>query len=638
MAQKAANPGKNKGKSSSVNQVQGKKNLPLWFALGCAVLAFLLYANTLGFSYVLDDFSLIKENLLTQKGISGLPEIFKSSYRSGYYLPDNDLYRPLSKAMFAIEWELAPNSPELSHWVNVLIYASIGFLLYRLLFSITNNNTWLSLVIALLFITHPLHTEVVSNIKSRDELLSFLFFLLMSLASLKYLSGERWWYLVGTGLSFALALLSKESSIVFAVAVPLLVWFFTNTEFKKIGLVGGWFLMIALCFLFLRWKILGAAPGGIQASVMDNLLMATKDRGLQFTTAIALLGLYIKLFFIPHPLVSDYSFNQIALMGWGDWHFILTSIVLLGMVVWGMYEWKKQSLVAYGIVFMAITVALISNVVIFIGTSFGERLMFTPLLGFCLIAGFYSHKLILKNKNIGLVIVTGVLFLFSIKTVSRNLAWKDNYTLHSTDVLLSPNSARAHFYYGNIISQDEYLNKIKDPVLRRATMDTALSEMRWTLRIYPAYADAFHKIGKLYLDLERFDSAGVYYAKALALNPWNSMYLNNYGNVLFHLGKLNEAKDAFEKSLLSNPNQTDALSNLGSVYGTLGQDLLNKNQVEEGRRNLKLAIDAFNKVIGIAPNYAPAYYMAGITFRTLGDEANAKAYIAKANAINPAYH
>ena len=223
MAQKAANPGKNKGKSSSVNQVQGKKNLPLWFALGCAVLAFLLYANTLGFSYVLDDFSLIKENLLTQKGISGLPEIFKSSYRSGYYLPDNDLYRPLSKAMFAIEWELAPNSPELSHWVNVLIYASIGFLLYRLLFSITNNNTWLSLVIALLFITHPLHTEVVSNIKSRDELLSFLFFLLMSLASLKYLSGERWWYLVGTGLSFALALLSKESSIVFAVAVPLLV-------------------------------------------------------------------------------------------------------------------------------------------------------------------------------------------------------------------------------------------------------------------------------------------------------------------------------------------------------------------------------------------------------------------------------
>ena len=184
MAQKAANPGKNKGKSSSVNQVQGKKNLPLWFALGCAVLAFLLYANTLGFSYVLDDFSLIKENLLTQKGIAGLTEIFKSSYRSGYYLPDNDLYRPLSKAMFAIEWELAPNSPELSHWVNVLIYASIGFLLYRLLFSITNNNTWLSLVIALLFITHPLHTEVVSNIKSRDELLRFLFFLLMSLARL----------------------------------------------------------------------------------------------------------------------------------------------------------------------------------------------------------------------------------------------------------------------------------------------------------------------------------------------------------------------------------------------------------------------------------------------------------------------
>src|SRR5947209_1981432 len=88
-----------------------------------AAVAFLLYANTLNHQYVLDDYSLIIENTMTQKGVKAIPEIFKTGYRSGYHSIDVQLYRPLSKAMFAVEWQLAPNKPELGHWINVLLYA-----------------------------------------------------------------------------------------------------------------------------------------------------------------------------------------------------------------------------------------------------------------------------------------------------------------------------------------------------------------------------------------------------------------------------------------------------------------------------------------------------------------------------------
>src|SRR4051812_6682615 len=77
---------------SSADQTNKTK---LSIALIIAVLGFLIYSNSLNYEYTLDDFSLIKENFQTKKGTAALKDIFSTSYRAGYYLPDNDLYRPL---------------------------------------------------------------------------------------------------------------------------------------------------------------------------------------------------------------------------------------------------------------------------------------------------------------------------------------------------------------------------------------------------------------------------------------------------------------------------------------------------------------------------------------------------------------
>ena len=76
-------------KKNQKAKVKKKKKEPISFyskswlwGLAIAALGFLLYANTLGHDFALDDFSAIKENFVTKKGVSGIPTIWKEHYLS----------------------------------------------------------------------------------------------------------------------------------------------------------------------------------------------------------------------------------------------------------------------------------------------------------------------------------------------------------------------------------------------------------------------------------------------------------------------------------------------------------------------------------------------------------------------------
>src|SRR6185503_709919 len=113
---------------------------------------------------------------VVKQGTSSIPLIFKTSYRFGYRAGDDELYRPIPLAVFATLWQYFPDNPFPFHLVNVLLYALSAFVLYKVLRRIfAGYHSLLSFAATLLFIAHPLHTEVVSNIKSLDEIASFLF-------------------------------------------------------------------------------------------------------------------------------------------------------------------------------------------------------------------------------------------------------------------------------------------------------------------------------------------------------------------------------------------------------------------------------------------------------------------------------
>ena len=98
----------------------------IWIA---AIFAAVLYLNTANFDYALDDYASIIENRSTQKG--DLKEIFKTSYRYGAYMASDELYRPIPKSIFAIQWSLSPNNAHLGHWTNIFLYSILAIVVFN---------------------------------------------------------------------------------------------------------------------------------------------------------------------------------------------------------------------------------------------------------------------------------------------------------------------------------------------------------------------------------------------------------------------------------------------------------------------------------------------------------------------------
>ena len=155
----------------------GKYPLRLKLVILLGIISCLVYANTLKNGFVLDDGAIITGNSLVKKGIPAIPEILSTPYHHGQFSKtSNDLYRPLSLVMFATEYQLFKEHPLPFHLINILLFTCCVILLFFFLDALfERKKTAAAFIASLLFALHPIHTEVVANIKSRDELLCFFF-------------------------------------------------------------------------------------------------------------------------------------------------------------------------------------------------------------------------------------------------------------------------------------------------------------------------------------------------------------------------------------------------------------------------------------------------------------------------------
>ncbi|MGI8893890.1 MAG: glycosyltransferase family 39 protein, partial [Bacteroidia bacterium] len=258
-----------------VNQIHKKPVSKLLLASIIAIFSFLLYANTLGHNYTVDDVTVITSNKIVQKGVDGIGEIFSTPYRKGYWDRNENMYRPLSVVMFALEWEMAPNKPWLGHLMNVLLYSLTGFLIFYALAGLLNNyknHLAIAFASAMLFAAHPIHTEVVANIKSRDEILALLFCVLSGFSFVKYFDINKIGWLIISIFSFALALFSKENAITFLVIFPLTVYFFRNNSIKRNIIFSSLFIIPVVLYFAVRYSVLNHLGAHEQVMLINNSL------------------------------------------------------------------------------------------------------------------------------------------------------------------------------------------------------------------------------------------------------------------------------------------------------------------------------------------------------------------------------
>ncbi len=592
-----------------------------------------VYANTLRNGFVLDDEVAITTNSLVQKGISAIPRILTTPYHFGTYNSANDLYRPLSLVLFAIEHQVFGVTPLPYHLVNILLFCSCIIVLFRFLSAILKpSQSGIVCLSCLLFALHPIHTEVVANIKSCDELLCFLFSFLSLYQFYQYATNGTISKLIFGTLFYFLSLLSKETSITFIIIVPVIFSFYINSDKKRIIHICIMALVAALAYLALRYVILTSHNANNIAKILpeDNALaLEGLSASTRIATAIFILGIYIKLLLIPYPLVCDYSLGSIPFTDFSNVWVLLTTAILLLLVIYAIVSLlkRKQNVLVLAILFFIISISLFSNIPFLIGTTMGERLLFLPSIAFCIaLPAFVSRIPGLSGntpdskRNINIVfLVIGI--CYSVITVARNAEWADNYTLYTADIKKSPEAAKLNQWYAA-----ELLKKVKesnDPGEKQRLRDEAAACLTKALSVAPDYTEANFLMGSICLDLRQYDLAESYENKVLAVNPSHYNALNSMAGIYFAKKDYEKSISLCKRSIEINPQYVKAYVNIGFCYIYL--------------RHFDSAVHFFLKAEILQPDYPSINQYIAICYAQLGDKMNAGKYEQIEQRSNPSF-
>lgn len=642
------------------------------------VFCFLLYGNTLNHEYTQDDAIVITDNMYTQDGIKGIPGILKYDTFKGFFkvegkdkLVSGGRYRPFTLIMFAVEWQLFKKKkltetgqvakdkdgkiiyegrPFVGHFVNILLYGLTTILVYLLILNLLGPDRsdlrafTVALIAALIFAAHPLHTEAVSNIKGRDEILTLLGALAAAYYSLMAFYKKNNTLEIAVFVCFFIALMSKENAITFLGVIPLMYWFFTDAKIETIAIKTAPFFGAAVLFLFIRFSILGADLGDESNELMNNPFIKVVGNqyvdfsfGEKMATIIFTLGKYLQLLFFPHPLTHDYYPRHVEIMNFGNIKVILSLIAYLAMTIYAIIGLKKKDPVSFGILFFIMTTSIISNIVFPVGTNMSERFMFMPSVGFTFILGIIGWRLAKKlNKAKSITSLSQLTMLlgitafitvaFGIKTVIRNMAWKDNYTLFTTDIETSKNSAKLrNAVGGEMIAQSSAPeNKNKETEMLR----TAQVHLQEAIKIHPNYKAAYLLLGNSSNYLKDYEKSIQYYNQVLAIDANDQNGFNNLGITYRDAGKFYGEKGDYaraekylNKALEMRGDEYEILRLLGILNGTRG--------------NHPAAIQYFQKAVAKEPKNAQGLFNLSAAYQYGGDPENAQKYLQQARAIDP---
>ena len=641
-----------------------------------SVLALLCYANTLTLHYALDDRMVILESKYTiQGGWESVKAIFSEDTFTGYFGAEHSIvaggrYRPMSQLTYMIEFQLFGKDikerigdlddyynlhnaeheyyfydtslPFVNHLMNLLYYILLCLLIYEVLariFPQYEGKKWfqsLPFLAVLLFAVHPIHTEVVANVKGRDEIFAMLGSFAALWCSLKYIDTRKWYWLVVSFLAFTFGIFSKENTITFLAVVPLALYFLNNDKKRTadyfitlIPLVIG-----TVFFLWARYKALGSM---MQPDLTSNILnnpYVHSTRAQQIATVLITWGIYLKLLFFPHPLTHDYYPHQIAITDFSNplvWLLLVGSIAL---VAYGIWKLKKKTVPSFGILYFIITFSIVSNLLFNVGTFMNERFVFMSSIGFTLIVGWWLYLLAtspiptLQKSAIGITAVVSL--LFGIKTFTRNFTWKDDFTLFLTDVKTSDNSIKCNISAGGSCLQIwKKSHKERDKRDAYRYLDKALKLDDHALNAYLLLSEL------AFLD-ENYELAYQAAYNATLIDPENPQGQNLLSqainmqkaheldpvNKLLDEGKVDEAWQEVNKILEKDPNNIVAKNVKGNVLG-------------RGYGRLDDAIKVFEEIVAEQPDFSSAWENMGIAYAIKRDFTNAERCLLHAHELTP---
>jgi len=596
--------------------------------------ALLLYGNTVMNKFCIDD-TLVTKNDMVRQGFKALPKVFSS------YLIDEDKnvggqrtdYRPIAKATFAIEYGLWGEKPGRSHLVNVLFYfiaSLITFYVLRRL--LINYNILFPVLITLLFMAHPVHTEVVASLKSRDEMLAYLFGMGGMYTLLSYTYTRQVRYILLTCVFFVIGCISKLSALPFIGLYVLVLYFYSNLKPRTI--------VIATVFVILAGVAAYVIPRFFLQHTyrtnfyFENALYFEKNLWLRLGTGMMSLLFYIKILIYPYPLLYYYGFNMIPLTTLANPLALLSVLIYAILLVYALMHIRSKSFLSFAILWYLISIFSYSNLPTPAVGVVAERFVFLGSLGFIMAVVFLIFRVFrtdpksltieLESRIKIIALVAVIIIPYGILTVTRNTNWRTTMSLFQKDIPRLEKSAKANYQYAGYLIATVYndVNFLRYGTSNQFLRETIKKHLHLSLATYPKGYNALNDLGTVFLFIEKkYDSALFYCRKAIEVDSTLTPGWINAGMAYRELGEYEKAMACYQKVLDIQPKQIKAYFAIADLYNDMG--------------DVAKAIRMNEKIMEKYPEFDMPYVNIGNYYMQKQDTAGAVRYWEQAAQRNP---
>jgi protein O-mannosyl-transferase len=487
---------------------------PIWRLVPALTILLLVLASSAtslanGFAY--DDRHIITDNPAV-KNLANWWQLFGQPYWPAKAVAS--LYRPLTVLSFSLQWAAGRGSPAIFHVLNVLLYAGCCLAVLRLArLLLPLGPAWL---VAAFFAVHPVHVEAVGNVVGQAELTVALCLVLATTIYVRARAdggvpgpGE----VVGMLVLYAVGCLFKEQGVVLpallAAAEMTVVrdarpWRARVASLRPFALA---LVMVALAYLAVRGRVVDGV-GDVPHPAFVNL--PTPHRWL---TMLGVVPEWARLLVWPAHLAADYSPQQIPIRTSLDLTAVLGLLLILAVIVLGVACARRAPVVTFGVLWLAVTMAPVSNFLLPTGIILAERTLFLPSLGFLLVVGAavpWAEASLRAARPLAARLAAALVILLIIagawRSADRQRVWKDNDAIFGSLLRDAPLNYKSHYAYGGMLFQRG---------------DRKMGEREWqtAIALMPTHSGIYADLGNAYREAHLCEPAVAMYRKTLELEP-----------------------------------------------------------------------------------------------------------------------
>ncbi|XP_046520078.1 protein O-mannosyl-transferase TMTC4 isoform X3 [Equus quagga] len=606
---------------------------PSWAKLVVGFVSLVCFARSYDGDFVFDDSEAIVNNK-DLRAETPLGDLWHHDFW-GSRLSSNTShksYRPLTVLTFRINYYLSGGFHPVSfHVVNILLHGGISVLMvdvFSVLFGglqYTSKGRRLnlaprsSLLAALLFAVHPVHTECVAGVVGRADLLGALFFLLSFLGYCKAFrehnkegTHSTFWVLLSILLG-ALAMLCKEQGITVlglnAVFDILVIGKLNVLEIvrkvlhkdkslESIGMLrnGGLLFRMTLLasggagVLFVRWRIMGTGPPAF--TEVDNPASFAESIFVRAINYNYYYSLNAWLLLCPWWLCFDWSMGCIPLIkSVGDWRVIALAalwICLIGLIRQALCseDSHRRRILTLGLGFLIIPFLPASNLFFRVGFVVAERVLYLPSAGYCMLLtfGFGTLSKHTKKKKLVAAFVLGILFINTLRCMIRSGDWRSEEQLFRSALSVCPLNAK----YADLNRHVDALNAWRNATVLKPEHSLAWNNMiilldntgnlaqaeavgREALELIPNDHSLMFSLANVLGKSQKYKESEALFLKAIKAHPNAASYHGNLAVLYHRWGHLDLAKKHYEISLQLDPTASGTKENYGLLRRKLEQ-------------------------------------------------------------------